>query len=249
MKLKAIICDVLLDSFNFWKPFSSHDIDIETIDSNNHEHPEKIKLLLQEKIDSLEVSSIKYDFILLGYGLCGKALEGLHSRNTPIVIPRAHDCITLFLGSKEKYNDYFINNPGTMFYIAAWIDRNGIANTRKDLSSLGLFSDRKLYEGKYGEEEVEYLVNLSEAWTQNYNRALYISSLLSKTDYFSEIKKIACKNRWDYESIAENTLMIKDFVCGNWKEESFLIVPKSSSIYHKTDDSIMCSVFSDRNTD
>ena len=32
--------------------------------------------------------------ILLGYGLCSNALAGIKSSRLPLVIPRAHDCIT-----------------------------------------------------------------------------------------------------------------------------------------------------------
>ncbi len=41
----------------------------------------------------------------------------------PLVIPRAHDCITLFLGSKERYLDYFQSHPGVYFKTSGWIER------------------------------------------------------------------------------------------------------------------------------
>ena len=40
-----------------------------------------------------------YDAILLGYGLCGNGLDGLTARHTRLVLPRAHDCIALLMGS------------------------------------------------------------------------------------------------------------------------------------------------------
>ena len=49
------------------------------------------------------VDESKYEAILLGYGLCSNGLVGLTARSIPLVIP-VHDCITLFLGSKEQYS-------------------------------------------------------------------------------------------------------------------------------------------------
>lgn len=60
--------------------------------------------------------------ILLGYGLCSNALAGIKSSRLPLVIPRAHDCITHFMGSKEAYADYFEKVKGTFFYNQSWLD-------------------------------------------------------------------------------------------------------------------------------
>ncbi len=59
----------------------------------------------------------------LGYGLCSNGLVGLTARGRPVVLPRAHDCITLFLGSKERYLDYFNEHPGVYFKTTGWIER------------------------------------------------------------------------------------------------------------------------------
>ena len=46
------------------------------------------------------VDETKYEAVLLGYGLCSNGLVGLTARSIPLVVPRAHDCITLFLGEQ-----------------------------------------------------------------------------------------------------------------------------------------------------
>ena len=63
---------------------------------------------LQKEINLVDIK--QYEAILLCYGLCNNGVRGLHSA-LPIVLQRAHDCITLLLGSKEKYEEYFYNNP------------------------------------------------------------------------------------------------------------------------------------------
>ena len=69
------------------------------------------------------VKAEQYDAILMGYALCSNGLVGLKADNVPLVLPRAHDCITLFLGNKEKYLDYFQSNPGVYFKTSGWIER------------------------------------------------------------------------------------------------------------------------------
>ena len=64
----------------------------------------------------------KYDAILIGYALCSNGVVGLTSRRIPLVIPRGHDCITLLLGSKELYRDYFDSHRGIYWY-SSGLDR------------------------------------------------------------------------------------------------------------------------------
>ena len=50
-----------------------------------------------------------------------------------LVVPRAHDCITLFLGSKERYLDYFQTHPGVYFKTSGWIERGeGLTQYHQD---------------------------------------------------------------------------------------------------------------------
>jgi hypothetical protein len=92
---------------------------------------------LQEAIDGVDAS--RCEAILLGYGLCNNGIRGLRA-TVPLVVPRAHDCITLLLGSKERYRDYFSCNPGTYFKSTGWIERDSSSSDDPDSipSQLGL---------------------------------------------------------------------------------------------------------------
>ena len=48
------------------------------------------------------------------------ASRGVHAQRCRIAITRAHDCITLLLGSKERYAEYVAQHPGTYWYSAGW---------------------------------------------------------------------------------------------------------------------------------
>ncbi|MCT4619677.1 MAG: DUF1638 domain-containing protein [Marinisporobacter sp.] len=235
MRLKALICDVLSREFYYWASISEHVIDIELMSSDYHEYPKEMHKILQKRIDELEKMKDQYDYILIGFGLCGNVLEGLESRSIPMIIPRAHDCITLFMGSKETYEKYFRENTGTMYYIESWIDRNGLKKERKELESIGMDKSYEEYVEKYGEENAKYLIEIAEEWKNRYNKALYISSELNNNDFSKEVKKLAEERNWDYEEMKNNPDIIKKMVNGQWNEKQFLIVNQHSKIDHTTD--------------
>ncbi len=239
MKCKAYICDVLFREFYYWSALSPHGVDIEIISSEYHEQPEKIHGLLQAKINALAAQPAGYDYILLGFGLCGKVLEGLTSRNVPLVVPRAHDCITLFMGSKERFAGYFLNNPGTMYYIAAWLERNGIKKERKELDSIGLGGSLAELVEKYGEENARYLWEIAGEWQRRYKQALYIQNRLTGKNFSGEVKALAAARNWRYQEMPGDDSLIKRLAGGQWTDEDFLIVGENCTIYQTADSSIL----------
>jgi Protein of unknown function (DUF1638) len=70
------------------------------LDLGAHNEPEKLKKLIQEEID--KTKSDDFDAILLAYGLCGNSLVEIRSDHLPLVLPKAHDCCTILLGSRKK---------------------------------------------------------------------------------------------------------------------------------------------------
>ena len=71
---------------------------------------------------------------ILGYGLCSNGVVGVQTQNQPLIVPRVHDCISLFLGSAESHRNQLAEYPGT-YYLTARLDREG-SNTHLQISSL-----------------------------------------------------------------------------------------------------------------
>ncbi|KUO75696.1 MAG: hypothetical protein APF77_04165 [Clostridia bacterium BRH_c25] len=239
MRLKAFACDVLARELYYWSALSVHIIDIELISSVNHEYPKRIHKLLQEKIDALEGAEQLYDYILLGFGLCGNVLEGLESRGIPIVVPRAHDCITVFMGSKEAYDNYFNYNTGTMYYVDSWIERNGLKKERRELDSLGLGGTYEELAAKYGEENAEYLIGIANGWKAMYKKALYLTNDLTDNDFSQEIEALAKDRNWDFARMKSDHSLIKRMVSGDWEDSGFLVIPPDSMIRQSVDSRIV----------
>ena len=98
MKIFCLACEVLARPLYLCAAHSAHRVDIQLIQRGLHNQPANLRTVLQAAVDA--ASEKPYDAIALGYGLCGQATSGITARSKPLVIPRAHDCITLFLGSR-----------------------------------------------------------------------------------------------------------------------------------------------------
>ncbi len=105
MRLKCIGCEVLARPLYLSAAYSPHTVDIEMLRYGLHQQSNDLRTRLQTAIDAAEGKG--YDAVVLAYGLCGKSTEGLRARSIPLVLPRAHDCITIFLGSRQRYLQEF----------------------------------------------------------------------------------------------------------------------------------------------
>ena len=121
MKLKLLACQSLWREVYYLASKSSQYIDIQLIPAKTITEGN-----LQQIIDDTSRTQEDYDAILLACGFCGGKIEGLTNTLCPIIIPRAHDCITLILGSKERYRDVFEHHDGELrFYSRGTLEVGG----------------------------------------------------------------------------------------------------------------------------
>jgi hypothetical protein len=127
MRLKLLACEIVYRELCAAVSRSVNQVDAEFLPKGLHDVGQAgMSSRLQEALGRVDES--RYDAVLLGYALCSNGLVGLAARSVPLVVPRAHDCITLFLGSKERYLEYFQNHPGVYFKTSGWIERgDGLA--------------------------------------------------------------------------------------------------------------------------
>lgn len=175
-----------------------------------------------------EIEAVKngpYEAILLGYGLCSYGTTGLRSR-LPLVLPRAHDCITLLMGSKEKYLAYFNQNPGTYYKSTGWVEHgtSSLDNPSSTVSLLGMKTYEE-YVKKYGEETAQYLMETLTNM-QHYDRFTYIDTGVGDfPEYRREVQRLATEKNWKYEVVQGNINLFMRLVNGAWDEADFLVIP------------------------
>ena len=175
MRLYCLACEVLARPLYLSAARSPHIVDIALFRRGLHNDPADLRAKLQTRVD--EASADGYDAIVMGYGLCGQAVAGLTARQIPVIIPRAHDCITLFLGSRERYTREFEDNPGTYWYALDYIERDdgtGGSVALGSASTTGLDKTYDEYVAKYGKDNADYLMEVMGAWQKHYKRAALI---------------------------------------------------------------------------
>jgi hypothetical protein len=174
-----------------------------------------------------------YEAILVGFGLCEKILIGLTARHTPLVIPRGHDCLTFFLGSKERYSQVFFEDPRTYYYTAGWVEKNELSGDglMTQRGSSGWMPSYEYYLAKYGEETAKALMEVMEGWKQEYHRALYIAlDFVDHLPFRDQVRAICAKNQWDYAETPGDLGLLERWLDGRWDDEDFLVVPPGRQV-------------------
>ena len=232
MKLKCLSCEALTRLVYLCAARSPHIVDVELFRIGLHNEPPNLRAQLQARIDA--VNGQPYDAIVLAYGLCGQATAGLKARDIPLVIPRAHDCITLFLGDRVRYLEQFENNPGTYWYAMDYIQRREGKGTALSLGA-GVDSDNiqgvyDEYVEKYGQDNADYLMEVMGAWQNHYNRAAYIDMGVGDGSVIElQTKEEADRRGWTYDRVAGDLVLVRRLLNGDW-ENDFLVVEPGQQI-------------------
>lgn len=97
--IKIISCKI-------FKPYIESlklELDISYIAIEGHNYPKRLSKQIQSEIDKC----INYEKIILLYGLCGNAILNIKARDIPVLVVRVHDCLSILLGSKERFTKLF----------------------------------------------------------------------------------------------------------------------------------------------
>lgn len=225
MRLQFIVCKVMRREAEFCVSKSQNTVDIVLLPQGLHNEPEKLRTEVQKALDqTCDRNNQPYDASLLGYGLCSNGIVGL-SAKIPIVVPRGHDCITLLLGSRQKYKEYFDSHKGTYWYSSGWIETNTMPGKQRHENQ------RNEYKKKFGPDNAEYLLKLEQDWIRQYRRATYIDWEFEDSQKQKEFtKKCAEFLGWQYDEIKGSSSLMQRLVNGQWDEKDFLTVPPGHKI-------------------
>ncbi len=227
MRLFCLSCEVLARPVYLCAAHSPHIVDIELFAKGLHNEPADLRARLQARIDQLAGSAC--DAIVMGYGLCGQATAGLIARDKPLVIPRAHNCITLFLGSRERYTYQFEHFPGTYWYAHDYIERSDGSPGALSLgsgSTTGLDKTYEEYVAKFGKENADYLMEALGAWQQHYKRAAYIElGVADGAAVEAQAEAEAQRRGWIFDRVASALVLIRRLLDGDWADDFLVVQP------------------------
>lgn len=228
MLLKLIACNVFMREACGCIARSPHVIDVEFLELGEHAQPQVLNASLQAKIDQTEQASKTYDAILLLYGLCGNAAVGLQARKTKLVLPRAHDCCTILLGSKERFQEHFQDNPSTPFSSVGYLERGSYyLRTEGGERQLQFGDQYAALVAQYGEDNAKYI------WESMYpqtadpegSRVVFIelpeTSDLGAADRF---RTQAERHGKTCQQLDGSLSLIRRLLNGDWDPADFLVV-------------------------
>jgi hypothetical protein len=228
MRLKLVSCEVLHREMCAVIARSPNEVDVEFLPKGLHDLGcLSMRKRLQEAIDHADPE--RYEAVLLGYALCGNGTAGLTARTLPLVIPRAHDCIALLMGSRERYQNYFEQNQGVYFRSTGWLERGQDLEQEtlrivRNKTGAGYTRDELVL--RYGEENGQYLFDELNAYQTAYRQLTYIATGLEPDDRFErQARQEAARKGWEFERVEGNLDLFERLLAGDWNEENFLIVP------------------------
>jgi hypothetical protein len=238
MLLKLIACNVFMREACLGIAHSPHVIDVEFLELGEHIHSDRLRQTLQAKIDRAEEDAKKYDAILLLYGLCGNAAVGLRVRKTRLVLPRAHDCCTILLGSKQRFQEHFEHAPSTPFSSIGYLER-GEYFVRTDTGEGQIeYGDQyaALVE-QYGEDNAKYIwENMHPESSESGDKRVVFIDIPETSPLGGEQR---FRNKAEQKSLEVARLdgdlrLIRSLLNGDWSDEDFLIVEpghQTSGVY------------------
>lgn len=229
MRLKLISCEVLFREMCDSCAHSPHQVDLEFLPKGLHDLGGKpMAAKIQEAVD--RVPEGVYDAILLGYGLCGNGLDGLTARHTRLVLPRAHDCIALLMGSRERYQEYFDGNPGTFYRSTGWLER-GKGLQQLTHQTLGLDEPLEALIRKYGEDNGRYLYEEMTRYRSQYAKLTFIETGLEAGGKFlAEAAAEAEENGSRFERLRGDLAWLRRLVDGEWSPVGFVVAEPGQRI-------------------
>ena len=242
MRLKLIACEIFYRELCAAVARSINQVDVEFLPKGLHDMGQAgMSGRLKEVLAAVDQG--RYDAIVLGYALCSNGLVGIKAERIPLVVPRAHDCITLFLGSKERYLEYFQSHPGVYFKTSGWIERGeGLTQYREDsiAQKSGMLLSFEELAAKYGEDNARYLYEQLCDMTRNYSGMTYIEMGIEPDDRFERrARQQAAERGWTFEKLSGDMALIQQLVDGPWDDARFLVVPPGSRIAASFDEGIV----------
>ena len=176
------------------------------------------KILQQALVDAAAALSTHVDALLLGYGLCGNALEKhdelLADAGVPIFIPMdedhpVDDCVGLLIGGRERYYEEQCKVAGTFFMIPGWT-----------------YHWRRMFEQQFGNTSVDIFKEMFK----HYERSLMVTT---PTMPLEEMEKNSAEFNEKFGFRTETCKGTLGILHETWNSAKDFILSKSKSDSHK----------------
>ena len=212
-----VACETLKEELNLVMKNRNSDLPVFWVDSGKHAWPDKLRISVQETLDGLPA---QYKTVLLLFGFCGNAMVGIRSGSRTLILPKAADCIPLFIGSLKERDTY---GTDIYFFTGGYINSGG--SIASDTS--------KVYE-RYGEKRGLYILKKMLGHYRSF--AVIDTGAFDVADVQSRVEKFAKPLDIPVKTIPGSLRFINALVSGDWNKDEFLILEPGKTI--NLDDSL-----------
>ena len=237
MNLRLIACNVFFRETCACVARSPHVVDIDFLKLGEHARPDRLRALIQERIDAADRAARPSEAVLLLFGLCGNAGAGLVARRAPLIMPRAHDCATVLLGSRAAFRTHFGDNPSQGFSSNGYLDRGDYVMRKPDEGGGFLYGGDAYAElvRQHGEDNARYVWEMLHPSRPHDDRAFFIRVPgIDDAGHVARFReKVAAEGRRTVE-LTGALRLIAALVEGRWDPEEFLVVPpghRTAAVY------------------
>ncbi len=241
MRLLVVACEVVAREIYHAAAHAGPAVDVKLLTQGLHDRgAERMRAAVQQEIDAADPEG--YDAVVLGYGLCSNGTVGIVARKTPVVIPRAHDCITLLMGSRERYAAEFESHPGTYYHSSGWSERDdeNIGPAEPGImEAMGLSGTYEEYAELYGEDNAKFLMEQIRGGLKHYDRLLFIEMGLGGEEAAKkEARERAAHEGWRFEVMKGDMSLIERLLSGDW-DDDFVVLEPGQTLASSHDDLVM----------
>ncbi|MBS3820135.1 MAG: DUF1638 domain-containing protein [Planctomycetes bacterium] len=248
-RFKFIGCNVLYREACYLAATCANTVDVEFLEKGLHDlETLEMAAHIQESVDTADAAGT-YEAILLGYARCNDGLVGVTARTRPLVIPRAHDCITLLFGSRQAYRTYFDENPGTYYETTGWLEHAESKEGELDtpaygmngvMKNLGLTDTYEQLVEKHGKDNADYILETLGGWEKAYRQLCYIEMGVAgdETPFIELARQRAEEKGWAFEQRKGDLGLLAKLFTGPWDEDVVVVQP-GQSIRPRNDESVL----------
>ena len=184
------------------------------LDVGLHLSPDKLRARLIEEVHNMEGAG--WD-ILLGYGLCGRALEGVYSNKSRLILPKVDDCVGALLGSRKRHKKVMSDNPGSFFLEPTWIG-----------TEVDIFEQCQKGLERIPEARRPQIIELA---LKHYSRLALLDHGWEDSDRaVIQCKELAKKHNFEFIKFATDLTLLQNFTQGIWTPDDFIIMEPGQKI-------------------
>ena len=229
-----VACEIFDREIRLVAKFAPCTLELVFLEQGLHDRgADLMRAALQEAVDRADPA--RHDAVLLGYGMCGRGLVGLAAPRVPLVVPRAHDCISILLGGRARHEAALHDHAGTYWRSCGWIEktagRDGLANPLAFGGMNASPYDMAALIEKFGEEDAREIVATLNSHMDSYDRVAFIETGAEPDGSLEASARAEARQLgWEYLTVPGDLGWLKRLAAGPWGDDEFLTLAPGTRI-------------------